>query len=101
MSVLSRWESEAGSFVASRESEGDDRRGVGVAWIERKGAMRSAPVRVRVSDGVALEMRAARGRMGRETRGIIVRKKGKRGSNRLIMTVVEGRQFLVCGLDRA
>jgi hypothetical protein len=59
-----------------------------VAWIERKGAMRSAPVRVRVSgDGVGLEMRAARGRMGRETRGIIVRKKGKRGSNRLIMTV--------------
>jgi hypothetical protein len=56
---------------------------------------------VRVSDGVALEMRAARGRMGRETRGIIVRKKGKRGSNRLIMTVVEDRQFLVCGLDRA
>jgi hypothetical protein len=48
--------------------------------------MRGVPVRVRVvSPGV--EMRDARGRMGRETRGTIIRKKGKRGSIRL-MTVV-------------
>jgi hypothetical protein len=47
------------------------------------------PVRVRVaviSPGVVV--RDARGRMGRETRGTIVRKKGKRGSIRRIMTVV-------------
>ena len=50
--------------------------------------MRGVPVSVRVvSPGV--EMRDARGRMGRETRGTIIRKKGKRGSIRL-MTVVRG-----------
>jgi hypothetical protein len=51
-------------------------------WIdERKGDMDmgGVPVMVRVvvtSPGVM--MRDARGRMGRETRGTIVRKKGKR-----------------------
>ena len=55
--------------------------------MERKGDMRGVPVRARVvvvSPGVV--RRDARGRMGRETRGTIVRKKGKRGSIRRIMT---------------
>ena len=60
--------------------------------IERKGDMRGVPVRVRV----VISPGDARGRMGRETRGIIVRKKGKRGSIRLIMTVVV---VLVVSLD--
>lgn len=73
---------------ASGEEEDDDRR-AGVVWMERKGDMRGVPVSVRVvvvSPGVV--MRDARGRMGRETRGSIVRKKGKRGSIRRIMAVV-------------
>jgi len=54
-------------------------------WIvERKGDMRGVPVRVRV----VISPGDASGRMGRETRGTIVRKKGKRGSIRRIMTVV-------------
>jgi hypothetical protein len=61
-----------------------------VVWIERKGDMRGVPpVRVRVvviSPGVVV--RDARGRMGRETRGTMVRKRGKRGSIRRIMTMV-------------
>ena len=73
-----------GSF-ASGECDEDDRR-TGVVWvrIERKGDMRGVPVRVRVliSPGDVM------GRMGRETRGIIVRRKGKRGSIRRIMVVV-------------
>lgn len=53
--------------------------------MERKGAMRSVPVRMRVS---GVEMRDERGRMGRETRGRIVLRKGRRGSTRLIITTV-------------
>jgi hypothetical protein len=91
MSVLSRSESPGGgggggSFAS--EGEEDRRAGV-VVWMERKGDMRGVPVRVRVDDispGVVVVMRDARGRMGRETRGTIVRKKGKRGSTRRIMT---------------
>lgn len=52
--------------------------------IERKGDMRGVPVRVRLG----ISPGDARGRMGRETRGIIVRKKVKRGSIRRIMTMV-------------
>ena len=95
MSVLSRAVSEppeSASDASGEEAdeeeeeeedeEEDDRRG-GVARMERKGDMRGVPVRVRVSPGVV--MRDARGRMGRETRGTIVRKKGKRGSIRRIV----------------
>ena len=92
MSILNRSESEeppcGGSFASGEwgeEDEEDDRR-TGVWWvrIERKGDMRGVPVRVRVliSPGDVM------GRMGRETRGIIVRNKGKRRNIRRIMTVV-------------
>jgi len=85
MSVFKRCESEPGSFASGEEevwgdgvSEGgDERRRAGVVWIVRKGDMRSEPVRacVRVSgDG----MRDVIGRMGREPRGAIVRKRGMR-----------------------
>jgi hypothetical protein len=83
MSVLSRAESEepppgGGSFASGdcdEDEDDDDDRRTGVVWIiERKGDMRGAPVRVRV----VVSRDDARGRMGRETRGTIVRKKWKR-----------------------
>jgi len=55
-----------------------------VRIVERKGDMRGVPVRVRV----VISPGDASGRIGRETRGTIARKKGKRGRIRLIMTVV-------------
>lgn len=66
------------SFASGEELEeeddddGDDDRRAGVVWIERKGDMRGAPVRVRV---VVISPDDTRGRMGRETRGTIVLKK--------------------------
>lgn len=74
-----------GGPFASGEWEADDRRTCVWVRVERKGDMRGVPpvrVRVVISPGDAM------GRMGRETRGIIVRKKGKRGSIRRIMMVV-------------
>jgi len=90
MSVLNRSEREEPPGTSGEWDDDDDRRAGVVVWIERKGDMRGVPLRVRifvvvVSPGV---VRDARGRMGRETRGTIVRKKGKRGSIRRIITVV-------------
>lgn len=93
MSVLNRSEREEPPGTSGEwddDDDDDDRRAGVLVWIERKGDMRGVPVRVRVvvvviSPGV---VRDARGRMGRETRGTIVRKKGKRGSIRRIITVV-------------
>ena len=96
MSVLSRSESDpepAGGASGEleeeeeeeEEEEDDNDRRAGVVRSERKGDMRGVPVRVRV---VTISP-VTRGRIGRETRGTIVRKKGKRGSIRRIMTVVQ------------
>ena len=97
MSVLSRSESDpepaggaSGELEEEEEEEDeeeddDNDRRAGVVRSERKGDMRGVPVRVRV---VTISP-VTRGRIGRETRGTIVRKKGKRGSIRRIMTVVQ------------
>ena len=96
MSVLSRSESDpepaggaSGELEEEEEEEDEDEddndRRAGVVRSERKGDMRGVPVRVRV---VTISP-VTRGRIGRETRGTIVRKKGKRGSIRRIMTVVQ------------
>lgn len=64
-----------------------------VVWIARKGDMRSKPpVKVRVS-GVVERREDVRGRMGRVTRGTIVRKRVKRGSIRLILDEIIARFF--------
>lgn len=88
---MSEEEPPGGGSFASGEWEGDDddddddrRAGVWERIVERKGDMRGVPVRVRV----VISPGEARGRMGRETRGTIVRKRGKRKSIRRIMTVV-------------
>ena len=93
MSVLNRSEREEPPGTSGEwDDDDDDERRAGVlVWIERKGDMRGVPVRVRVVVVVIISpgvVRDARGRMGRETRGTIVRKKGKRGSIRRIITVV-------------
>jgi len=92
MSAFKRCESDdeppGGSFASSGEEvrEGDESRTGVVVCIVRKGAMRSEPVRVRVR--VSRDaMRDVMGRMGREIRGTIVRKRGRRWSIRLIVNV--------------
>jgi hypothetical protein len=66
------------------DDDDDDDRWVGVLCIERKGDMRSAPVR---APRVPRVVEDVRGRMGRATaRGMIVRKRVKRGNIRLIVT---------------
>ena len=108
MSVFKRCESESGPFTASsllgeeeeEEEEDDERRAGVVVWRVRKGDMRSEPVRVRVvvlrvSEGG--RMREVMGRMGRVTRGTIVRKRGMRWRIRLIVALVTAnRLFLFC-----
>ncbi len=104
MSVLRRCESEPGGSLPSsggrwddededEDEDEDSEERPGVACIARKGAMRSAPVRVRV---LAADMGEGevKGSMGLETRGTIARKRGKRGSIRLIVTVVNHQWLL-------
>src|SRR6266851_2084783 len=104
MSVLRRCESEPGGSLPSsggrwddededEDEDEDSEERPGVACIARKGAMRSAPVRVRI---LAADMGEGevKGSMGLETRGTIARKRGKRGSIRLIVTVVNHQWLL-------
>jgi hypothetical protein len=67
------------------DDDDDDDRRAGVCVRKGDRDMRGVPVRGRV---VVISPRVVMGRMGRESRGSIVRKKGKRGSIRRIMTAV-------------
>lgn len=80
MSSFNRCESVGDSF-ASGEREDDDKRAE-VLWIGRNGDMRSGRERMR---DVGVEIRVVTGRRGRVILGTSVRKKGKRGSIRLII----------------
>jgi hypothetical protein len=106
MSVFKRCESEPGppftssSLLGEEEEEEDDddeRRAGVVVWSVRKGDMRSEPVRVRVIVRVSEggRMREVMGRMGRVTRGTIVRKRGRRWRIRLIVALVTANRLFL------